>query len=156
MMTRNLRAWLMSMSLIVMGGGAVSLAADLVQNGAFEGPAGADGLPPGWVVYGEKSAVSYDAAAKCVCINAHPGEVSLRQGNLALDPGKQYRLTCQVKTEGFDGKKGGGVTVVDNGWSWTCDELRPEAATADWTKLETVFTPKLSSNGKYQVVYIAT
>ncbi|OGV90179.1 MAG: hypothetical protein A3K19_11380 [Lentisphaerae bacterium RIFOXYB12_FULL_65_16] len=136
--------------------GGVSLAGNLVENGAFEGSAGADGLPTGWAVVGEKSAVSYDADAKCVRLEDPAQEVSIRQPNLSLEPGKQYRLTCQVKTENFEAKGGAGVTIVDEGWNWSCGYLRPEAPTADWTAVEKVFTPAPSANGKYQVVFFST
>lgn len=87
--------WLVLLSSILMASATLGWADNLVDNGAMEGPAGDEGLPPGWMfgVVGEKSSVKYDADAKCVSIENVPKETTLKHGLLELNPEKRYRLT---------------------------------------------------------------
>lgn len=126
---------------------------NLVQNGDFES---GNGLPAGWFVTGQKQALSYEKTGgrigeKCMKIENASGSVTIRQFNIVLSTEQQYKLSGYLKTENFSGT--GGITVSNEGWSWDCGFTKPSEATTDWVYLEKNFTPKPSSNGKYQVVF---
>jgi len=158
------RVWLYFLGRIVLWLGLVLLTANsnlladtnLLKNSSFETDSNQDNRPDGWFTTGKREALTYEKSGGktgncCLCITNAPGEVTIRQANLSLQPGQKYKLSGWMKTENFSGR--GGLTVVNEGWTWSSSGLKPGTASTDWVHLEKVFTPGASPNGKYQAVF---
>ena len=138
--------------------GQNSVAAGLVRNPSFEIDADSDGTPDHWTVFSGGESVRWDTTeardgTRSIRASDSPRiQMSLRQTGLVLDPGKQYTLSAYLRSQDLSDPGSVYVTVINEGWSWHSRYLTPSAATSDWTRYTTTFTPGVSTNGKYSVV----
>jgi len=143
-------------SAILLVSGKLSGGTNLLSNSSFETHADKNNMPDGWFTTGKRDAVFYEKSGGkrgvcCICIADAPGEATIRQANLSLQPGQQYKLSGWMKTENFSGT--GGLTVINAGWTWSSGHIRPGTPSTEWVSLARVFSPQPSANGKYQVVF---
>jgi hypothetical protein len=75
-----------------------------------------------------------------------------RQMEVALEPGVEHTLSVWMRTETCVPARYSGIFVIDEGWYGFYGHLPPPEGDSDWTRYQTTFTPRPSSNGLYQVV----
>lgn len=91
---------------------------------------------------------------KCLVITGYSGKMTLRQGNIELNPEKQYTLSAWMKSEDLEpaSTPWKGLFIINEGWHSISKCLPPPEKTSDWQRYSVTFTIKASSNGKYQLV----
>jgi len=127
---------------------------NLVQNSSFENDLA------NWVVWSNVARyflidTNASKGSKSLAVLGYEEKGQARQSNIVLDPNKQYTLSAYMKLEEMEAQPFTGVFIINSGWSWASGPnkgLRPEEPTSDWKRYSLTFTPKVSSDGKYQVV----
>jgi Carbohydrate binding domain. len=118
-------------------------AGNLIGNADFEDEDRGD--PLGWsntailgVLYEKTGGIFND---HCIHVTTYNGDATLRQGGVTLVVGGTYKLTGYVRTENFNyGSSGGGVAIINTGWSKQYAYYAPKGTSPGWIYFEQTIT----------------
>ena len=96
-----------------------------------------------------------EGKASLLCL-PYPGQVlTMRQLDVVLEPGRQYRLSVHFRTEQCKRGRFTGIFLIDEGWFSTHGStIRPPEGDSDWQAYHKTFVPKPSRTGKYQIIVV--
>ena len=94
------------------------------------------------------------------CLPPPKGLATFRQGNIVLDPRKEYTLSTYMKIEGSAKPDTSGYSgtmfIINSGWYSTMgSNVRPAPGATEWRRYSKTFKPAESSDGKYELVICA-
>lgn len=143
---------------------AVAVGENLLLNGRFE--CDQVDFPPEWRLdpvretHAEWRATGGPDGLPSLSISSPAGvyskSQSIRQLGIRLAPGGRYRLSCKVRTRGFDCKAACGLSVINLGWETERGLAGiPAEAEGRWTEVRADFRGFESRNGRFIVLVYA-
>ena len=151
-------------ALAASGAAAVAVGENLLLNGRFE--CDQVDFPPEWRLdpvretHAEWRATGGPNGLPSLSISSLGGvyskSQSIRQLGIRLASGGRYRLSCKVRTRGFDCKGACGLSVINLGWETECGLAGiPAEAEGRWTEVQADFKGFESRNGRFIVLVYA-
>ncbi len=98
----------------------------------------------------EETAAEGEQAIRCV--PQGDAIITARQLSVELEPGREYTISAQMRTDDCVPATYSGIFIIDEGWYHLYGRMRPPEGDSEWTRYEATFTPQPSKNGLYQVI----